>query len=176
MYHGRVLYRCLSVEGRGSGRNTGELAGSPVEAFLTEGRDSRELWTLLFSFGIALRGSGLARNTLQWAVEALDEGLARGLPIGCQTGAFWLPYFPPAFRFHFNMHNLVVIGREGDHYLISDPVFEQPVRCASADLLRAIMPEIAAKLDAAMVTAGRDFVSRVPIKTDVHIADEWSKA
>ncbi len=35
---------------------------------------------------------------------------------------------------------------------------------------------IATKLDAAMVEAGRDFVSRVPIKTDVHIADEWSKA
>ncbi len=35
---------------------------------------------------------------------------------------------------------------------------------------------IATKLDAAMVDAGRDFVSRVPIKTDVHIADEWSKA
>lgn len=35
---------------------------------------------------------------------------------------------------------------------------------------------IATKLDEAMVTAGRDFISRVPIKTDVHIADEWSKA
>ncbi|MEO5858796.1 MAG: DNA polymerase [Pyrinomonadaceae bacterium] len=35
---------------------------------------------------------------------------------------------------------------------------------------------IAIKLDEAMVVAGRDFVSRVPIKTDVHIADEWSKS
>ena len=35
---------------------------------------------------------------------------------------------------------------------------------------------IAVKLDEAMVSAGRDFVSRVAIKTDVHIADEWSKA
>jgi len=26
-----------------------------------------------------------------------------------------------------------------------------------------------------MVTAGTEFVKRVPIKTDVHIADEWSK-
>jgi len=34
---------------------------------------------------------------------------------------------------------------------------------------------IATKLDEAMVNAGRDFISRVPIKTDVHIADEWSK-
>ncbi len=71
------------------------------------------------------------------AMEALDEGLARGLPIGCQTGAFWLPYFPPAFRFHFNMHNLVVIGREDDDYLISDPVFEEVVRCHRDDLQRA---------------------------------------
>lgn len=67
----------------------------------------------------------------------LDEKLAAGIPVGCQTGAYWLPYFPPAFRFHFNMHNLVVIGREGDEYLISDPVFETVVRCRREDLQRA---------------------------------------
>jgi hypothetical protein len=26
-----------------------------------------------------------------------------------------------------------------------------------------------------MLKAGQDFVSRVPIKTDTHIADEWAK-
>ena len=71
------------------------------------------------------------------AMAALDDKLESGIPVGCQTGAFWLPYFPPAFRFHFNMHNLVVIGREGDHYLISDPVFEEVVRCHRDDLQRA---------------------------------------
>jgi hypothetical protein len=35
------------------------------------------------------------------------------------------------------MHNLVVYGREGDEYLISDPVFEQVVRCRREDLQRA---------------------------------------
>lgn len=35
--------------------------------------------------------------------------------------------------------------------------------------------EIAAKLEGAMQTAGREFVSRVPIKVDVNAADEWSK-
>lgn len=59
----------------------------------------------------------------------------------CESGvtakAYWLPYFPSAFRFHFNMHNLVVIGREGDHYLISDPVFEKVVRCDRDVLQRA---------------------------------------
>lgn len=75
------------------------------------------------------------------AMAVLDEKLGENIPVGCQTGAFWLPYFPPAFRFHFNMHNLVVIGREGEEYLISDPVFENVVRCRRDDLRRARFAE-----------------------------------
>ncbi len=71
------------------------------------------------------------------AMTALDAALASGTPVGLQTGVFWLPYFPKALRFHFNAHNLVVYGKEGDEYLISDPVFPAPVRCPAADLARA---------------------------------------
>ena len=69
--------------------------------------------------------------------KRLDTLLADGQIVGLQTSVYWLPYFPPDMRFHFNAHNLLVYGKEGDDYLISDPVFEEPVRCASADLLRA---------------------------------------
>jgi hypothetical protein len=71
------------------------------------------------------------------AMAALDESLDAGIPVGCRTGAYWLPYFPPAFRFHFNMHNLVVYGKNGTDYLISDPVFPDPVRCSRDDLIKA---------------------------------------
>jgi hypothetical protein len=71
------------------------------------------------------------------SMAALDEKLQLGIPVGCRTGAYWLPYFPPAFRFHFNMHNLVVFGKDGDDYLISDPVFPDPVRCAKKELMKA---------------------------------------
>ena len=67
----------------------------------------------------------------------LDELLAQGKVIGLQTSVFWLPYFPEDMRFHFNAHNLLVYGKDGDDYLISDPVTELPQRCASADLQRA---------------------------------------
>ena len=67
----------------------------------------------------------------------LDALLDQGRVVGLQTSVFWLPYFPEDMRFHFNAHNLVVYGREGDDYLISDPVFEHPVRCPRADLERA---------------------------------------
>lgn len=70
-------------------------------------------------------------------MAALDEKLSLGVPVGCRTGAYWLPYFPPAFRFHFNMHNLVVFGKDGDEYLISDPVFPEMVRCPKKELMKA---------------------------------------
>jgi hypothetical protein len=67
----------------------------------------------------------------------LDELLQQGKIVGIQTSAFWLPYFPADMRFHFNAHNLIVYGKEGDDYLISDPVAEDPQRCASDALQRA---------------------------------------
>lgn len=68
------------------------------------------------------------------AMDALDRELEKGNPVGCRTGGYWLPYFPPSLRFHFNMHNLVVIGKQGNHYLISDPVFPTIVECPAKDL------------------------------------------
>ena len=67
----------------------------------------------------------------------LDALLDQGRAVGLQTSVYWLPYFPEDMRFHFNAHNLVVYGREGDDYLISDPVGEHPVRCHRDDLRRA---------------------------------------
>ena len=67
----------------------------------------------------------------------LNELLDQGKLVGMQTSVFWLPYFPPDMRFHFNAHNLLVYGRDGGDYLVSDPVFEHPVRCAAPDLARA---------------------------------------
>ncbi len=67
----------------------------------------------------------------------LDELLSQGHVVGLQTSVYWLPYFPEDMRFHFNAHNLLVYGKEGDDYLISDPVTEQTVRCNSEALSRA---------------------------------------
>jgi len=86
-------------------------------------------------FGLQVRWQKF-RNP-EKAMDALDRKIEEGIPVGCRTGGYWLPYFPPAFRFHFNMHNLVVIGRENDHYIISDPVFPDLERCHRKDLMKA---------------------------------------
>lgn len=85
-------------------------------------------------------GVNMRRQTFRDAAKgmaALDAELDCGRVVGLQTSVFWLPYFPEGMRFHFNAHNLLVYGREGDDYLVSDPVFEQPVRCDRASLQKA---------------------------------------
>ncbi|MEJ2060455.1 MAG: BtrH N-terminal domain-containing protein [Gammaproteobacteria bacterium] len=76
------------------------------------------------------------RNAEQ-GMRDLDALLDAGQPVGVQTSVYWLPYFPPDMRFHFNAHNLIIFGREDDEYLVSDPVAEHPQRIHRRDLQKA---------------------------------------
>lgn len=96
------------------------------------------------------------------AMTALDRVLESGIPVGCRTGAYWLPYFPSAYRFHFNMHNLIVYGKQGDDYLISDPVFPEPQVCPATNLMKSRFAEGALAPRGTMY-----YVTRVPEKIDL---------
>ncbi len=68
------------------------------------------------------------------AKKALDQNLQNNIPTGLQVGVYHLSYFPEEYRFHFNAHNLVVYGKEGDNYLISDPVMPEPTILSTEEL------------------------------------------
>lgn len=70
-------------------------------------------------------------------MAALDEVLDQGIPVGLQAGVYWLPYFPPALRHHFNAHNLVVYGKQDGEYLVSDPNLDVAMTISAQDLVRA---------------------------------------
>jgi hypothetical protein len=73
----------------------------------------------------------------QKAEAELDSMIAAGIPVGVRVGLYWLPFVPPLIRQHFNAHHLIVYGKEGDEYLISDPLIPFVVRCHADDLSRA---------------------------------------
>jgi len=73
----------------------------------------------------------------QAGTAALNQHIGDNHIVGLQASVFWLPYFPPDMRFHFNAHNLIVYGKEGDDYNISDPVAEFTVTCPEKDLQKA---------------------------------------
>lgn len=75
-------------------------------------------------------------KTEKESMDALNKALEEGFPVGLQVGTFHLPFFPPEYRMHYNMHNMVVYGRENGHYLISDTVIEKPVTISYDDLVR----------------------------------------
>ena len=70
------------------------------------------------------------------AAKFLDACLQAGQPVGCQVGVYYLTYFPKEYRFHFNAHNIIVYGSEGDNYLISDPVMENVTTLTRYELER----------------------------------------
>lgn len=76
------------------------------------------------------------RNETQ-AMDELDRILDEGKPVGMLTSVYYLPYLPSALRFHFNAHNIVVYGKSGDKYLVSDPVLEGVSEISREDLIRA---------------------------------------
>lgn len=76
-------------------------------------------------------------RTPEKAMNALDEVLDTGKPVGMLSSVFYLPYLPEAFRFHFNAHNLIVYGKESNEYLVSDPVMDCEARIAPVDLAKA---------------------------------------
>ncbi len=68
------------------------------------------------------------------AQRQLDENLRHNIPSGLQVGVYHLPYFPDDYRFHFNAHNLVIYGKEGNEYLVSDPTMEGIHRLTDKEL------------------------------------------
>lgn len=96
--------------------------------------------------GSIMNGSAKAMNA-KWASQtfsnadegmaALDRALEQGKPVGLQTSIYWLPYVPEDMRFHFNAHNLVVSHKDGDEYVVSDPVFPELKRTDAASLKKA---------------------------------------
>ena len=71
------------------------------------------------------------------AMSELDEFVSRRQLVGLQTSAYFTTYFPPEMRFQFNAHNIIIVGKDGDEYLVSDPVFDHLERIKTADLKKA---------------------------------------
>jgi hypothetical protein len=73
------------------------------------------------------------------AMKEMDELLAAGIPVGNVVGLYHLPYWPD--RAHFNAHNLCVIGKEGDEYIISDPIMQSLLKLSHSDLMKVRFSE-----------------------------------
>lgn len=76
-------------------------------------------------------------STVESAMKGLSRNIENNIPTGCQVSVFYLPFLPEVFRFHFNAHNLIIYGQEGNTFNVSDPVMETVNEIQYEDLAKA---------------------------------------
>ena len=161
-YHGLKLSEALAF-GVGSGLFFGyfpfiRLNHLPLTAFRIKTGGIMKRCTKRLGVGMTWKKF----HSPQEAMDDLDRKMDRGIPVGCRTGAYWLDYFPKRYRFHFNMHHIIVFGRKAGSYIISDPVFPEPVLCSRESLMKARFAK------GPMQPKGNTFmISHTPVEVDL---------
>ncbi|MEI7982203.1 MAG: BtrH N-terminal domain-containing protein [Bacteroidota bacterium] len=65
---------------------------------------------------------------------SLDHLLGQNIPTACQVDFFYMDYVPSWEKVHINVHFMVVTGKEGNKYLISDSYFPDMVQLEAISL------------------------------------------
>lgn len=112
-----------------------KMSGMPVTAFRTfPGILFQRITKLL---GIKAKTRRFLNQ--EHSMQALDKVLLeKQEPVACVVGMYYLPYMPLEYRFHFNGHNICIIGKDeysGD-YSVLDSNALQKVTISRRDLLR----------------------------------------
>lgn len=58
----------------------------------------------------------------------------KGIPVALQVDMFYMDYIPEYMRLHFNAHYVVVAGRSGDNFIISDCYYPALANLPAAEL------------------------------------------
>ena len=99
------------------------------------------------------------------AMNELDKLIEQGIPTGMVVGVYDLTYFPPAYRFRFNAHNIIATGKKGNTYYISDPIMEKIESIEYEDLLKTRFAKGTYKPNGKMY-----FIQKVPKEIDINPA------
>ncbi len=70
----------------------------------------------------------------QQARQAVDELLAKGVPVAVWVDMFYMKYLPSFLRVHAPFHFILLVGKQGDYYAVSDPYFEKIGKLHADDL------------------------------------------
>ncbi len=73
------------------------------------------------------------------AMHELDRQLQEEhRPVGCVVGMYYLPYAPVEYRFHFNGHNICIIGKDEEtgEYSVLDTNATEKVTISRRDLIK----------------------------------------
>ena len=110
-----------------------KMSGMPVTSFRTfPGVLFKRVTKIL---GIKTAGGRYLNQ--EHAMRDMDRVLLEyGKPVGCVVGMYYLPYMPIEYRFHFNGHNICIVGKDEqtEEYSVIDANATQMVTISRKDL------------------------------------------
>jgi hypothetical protein len=68
---------------------------------------------------------------------AIDQLLEKNIPVAVQVDFFYMDYIPSWERVHINVHFIVLVGKKGSKYIVSDSYFPELVELESESLRKA---------------------------------------
>jgi len=71
------------------------------------------------------------------AMTKLDQLIGQNIPVAVQVDFFYMDYLPEWERVHINVHFIVIIGKSGSRYIVSDSYFPKLVELEEASLRKA---------------------------------------
>jgi hypothetical protein len=69
--------------------------------------------------------------------KKLDELLEKGIPVAVQVDFYYMDYIPAWEKVHINVHFIVVVGKNGSKYIVSDSYFPQLVELEAESMRKA---------------------------------------
>lgn len=78
-----------------------------------------------------------AYSTTDQAMAAADAQLQRGRPVALLCDMYYMDYLPKHMHVHAPFHFVVLVGREGGDFLVSDPYHTEIARLSEANLRAA---------------------------------------
>jgi hypothetical protein len=70
-------------------------------------------------------------------MKRLDELIGKGIPVAVQVDFFYMDYLPEWERVHINVHFIVVVGKTGSKYIVSDSYFPKLVELEESSMREA---------------------------------------
>ena len=70
-------------------------------------------------------------------MKQLDEIIEKNIPVAVQVDFFYMDYLPEWERVHINVHFIVVVGKTGSKYIVSDSYFPNLVELEHTSLRKA---------------------------------------
>jgi len=112
-----------------------KMKSFPFPTFIVRNKPGHMRKNISRRLGVKFRT--MTFNNPEEGEKELDRLIDQNIPVGVQVDFFYMDYIPEWERVHINVHYIVVVGKKGSKYIVSDSYFPELVELDAGSLRKA---------------------------------------